>query len=241
MTPRGRMAYALIATLLAACGGGTGNDGELSAAYAFSSPALNSVRTYSQTITDNSNNTINLGYTETATAVNADGSYVVLQEDPNHESVIVNGTTYGVTTETVSVNNSGQETSYSYTDSAGSNVTCTFNPHGAGPNYPITVGGTWTLSYSVSCGNSAPVDYVQSGSVVDMESVTVPAGSFQALKLQSTLTWTVGGTTRTQTITNWRDSVTSISVKESISTAYSGTPLSGGYPIESAVELTSGP
>jgi hypothetical protein len=184
---------------------------------------------------------VNLGYTETATAVNADGSYVVLQADPNHESVIVNGTTYGITTESVSVNNSGQETSYSYTDSSGSDVTCTFNPHGAGPNYPIAAGDTWTLSYSVSCGNSAPIDYVQSGSVVDMETVTVPAGSFQALKLQSTLTWTVGGTTRTQTITNWRDSVSSISVKESISTAYSGTPLSGGYPIESAVELVSGP
>jgi hypothetical protein len=75
-----------------------------------------------------------------------------------------------------------------------------------------------------------------------VETVTVPAGSFLALKLQSTLIWTdAAGTTRTQTIINWRDTVTSVSVKQTISTAYSGTALSVGYPVASAVELLPGP
>jgi hypothetical protein len=55
-----------------------------------------------------------------------------------------------------------------------------------------------------------PVSYTQSGSVVDVEAVTVPVGTFTAIKLQSTVTWTSpGGATRTQTVTNWRDVATS--------------------------------
>jgi carbohydrate-binding DOMON domain-containing protein len=69
----------------------------------------------------------------------------------------------------------------------------------------------------------APITYSQMGSVIDVELVTVPAGTFSAIKLQSTLTWTdTLGTTRTQTVTNWRDVATSIWVKEEISYAYSG-------------------
>ena len=51
----------------------------------------------------------------------------------------------------------------------------------------------------------------------------------------------VDGTTYavpTQTITNWRDVLTSVSVKQSITISYAGTPLTGGYPV-SRDRLTS--
>jgi hypothetical protein len=68
----------------------------------------------------------------------------------------------------------------------------------------------------------------------------VPAGTFNAIKLQSTVSWTdAQGTMRTQTVTNWRDVLTSVSVKESISITYAGTPLTGGYPVSRQIVLQS--
>ena len=82
--------------------------------------------------------------------------------------------------------------------------------------------------------------YEQTGSVVDVESVTVPAGTFSALKLQSTVTWTDSqGTTRTETVTNWRDTATSHSVKENITVVVGGTPPTTGYPVSRKYVLES--
>jgi hypothetical protein len=44
---------------------------------------------------------------------------------------------------------------------------------------------------------------------------------------------------RTQTVTNWRDVLTSISVKQSITITYAGTPLTGGYPVSREIVLQS--
>jgi hypothetical protein len=119
-------------------------------------------------------------------------------------------------------------------------VTCTYDPHGSGPDFPVSVGATWTLAYTFACGVQTPVTYSQKGSVVDVESVTVPAGTYSALKLESTLTWTdLAEKTRTQTITNWRDVNTLISVKQEISIAVSGTIPAGGYAVSREILLQS--
>jgi hypothetical protein len=229
------VALAAAAALLSGCGGSSSDDGIL---YAFVPPTLHSERTYSETTVDNENNTIELSYTDTVTAVNGNGTYTVLQEDPNHESVLVNGTDYLIQTQTIQVNNSGQELSYASVDAAGAPFNCAYTRHGPGPDFPVAVGMTWTLNYTIACGGQTPVSYVQTGTVVDAESVTVPAGTFSAIKLQSTLTWTdAQGTRRTQTVINWRDVLTSISVKQSISIAYSGTLPTTGYAVSRAIIL----
>ncbi len=232
-----RLPVAAAAALLSSCGGSGNNDDIL---YAFVPPTLNSQRMYSETIVDNGNNTIDLAYTDTVTAVNGDGTYTVLQQDPNHESVIVNGTDYFIQTQTIQENNSGQELSYTYVDTAGAPLDCTYTPHGPGPDFPVAIGMTWTVKYAFACGGQAPVAYVQTGAVVDVESVTVPAGTFSALKLQSTLSWTdAQGTQRTQRVTNWRDVLTSISVKQSITITYAGTLPTTGYPVSREIILQS--
>jgi hypothetical protein len=223
------------------CGGGSGSGVSSSGSgqsYDFVPPPINSVRSYSETVVDNSNNTIDESFTVTVTALNSDGTYVELSEDPSHNSVFVNGTNYSILTETESLNDSGQETSYVYTAAGGGLVTCTYDPHGDGPNFPLSVGNTWTLDYTLACGSGSPVSYSQVGSVADVESVTVPAGTYSAIKLQSTVTWTdSGGTTRTQTVTNWRDVATLISVKEQISIAYSGILPTTGYAVSREILL----
>ena len=144
--------------------------------------------------------------------------------------------------ETMNLNDSGQETSYSYTAANGRAVTCTFSPHGAGPDFPVTIGMSWTLEYTFACAADSPVTYRQMGSVADIEAVTVPAGAFSALKLQSTLSWTdLDGTTITRTVTNWRDVRTMFSVKEIVAIAYSGTIPANGRAVNTETVLESGP
>jgi hypothetical protein len=133
-----------------------------------------------------------------------------------------------------------RELSYSYAPANGTAVTCTVAPHGAGPDYLLTVGKAWALNCAITCGTVTPNSYAQTGSVVGTESVTVPAGTFLAIKLQSTLTWTdPNGTTRTESIGTWRDANTAIVVKRIINIAYSGTALLNGYPVTTTTALQS--
>ena len=234
---RNILPFAALALVSCGGGGGAASTPGTGTSYAFIRPVLNSTRTYSETIVDNSNNTIAIGLSDTVMTVNSDGTYVVLFQ-PSNPSVIVNGTNYGGPPETETFNTSGQETVDVYT--SGTAYTCNFDPHGSGPDFPVQVGMSWSLDYTYSCNGGAPITYAQSGTVSDVESVTVPAGIFSAIKLQSTLTWTdAQGTTRTQTVANWRDVVPSISVKQEISIAYSGTLPTIGYALSREILLES--
>jgi hypothetical protein len=236
------MLAAALAVNLAACGGDStsvSNGGE-GMHYAFVPPTANSQRVYNETIEDNLHSTILLSYTETVTAVNADGSYTVLKEDPSHAAPVVDGTTYGIQTETISVNSSGQATAYNLGGPGGVPLPCIYTPHGPGPDFPVSVGEAWTLDYTLGCEAQLASAFVQNGTVVDVESVTVPAGTFNALKLESTISWTdAQGTMRTQTVTTWRDVLTLVTVKQSVTIAYAGTLLLNGYPISRDIVLQS--
>jgi hypothetical protein len=226
------------AILLPGCGGGGGNGGS-TATYPFVTPAVASQRSYAQTIVDNAGNSIDERYTDTVLAANADGSFVVQHRDPTNTSVTVNGTTYSVTPETVTIDASGRDLSYTYAQN-GNSISCSYNPQGPGPEYPVSVGQTWSTSFTLACGGGSGVGYTQSGTVEDVESLTVPAGTFSAIKLQSTLVWTnPAGTTRTETIIRWRDAATGQALKEVSSLAYSGTPLTSGYPVTVTIALQS--
>jgi len=91
--------------------------------------------------------------------------------------------------QTIDVNNQSQDTSFSQLEAIGDPKICTYSPHGPGPGYPLTVGATWTVQYTLTCGTETPVAHTQNGNVLDVESVTVPAGTYTALKLQSTDTY----------------------------------------------------
>ncbi len=226
---------AFVATLIAGCGG----DGGSTATYSFVTPKVNSVRIYAYTTLDNSNNTINQTFRDTVTSVAAEGSYVAVHNDPSGNSITVNGTTYSITTESLTVNTSGQTLASSYTSANGAPVSCAFAPHAEGADYSLFIGKTWTLNYSRTCGTTTQL-FAQTGSVVGVESVTVPAGTYSTIKLQSTLTWTNStGTTHTEAITTWRDASTAIVVKQVTNTAYSGTALQNGYPVTTTKVLQS--
>jgi hypothetical protein len=242
MRPSLTMIVAALAASLTGCGGTSsdGSSGGNSTLHAFVAPPVNSQRLYTETISDNQHSVVLLSYTETVTAVAADGSYTVVQQDPNNQSLVVDGTTYFIQMETLSINPSGQTTAYTFAAPGGVPITCTYAPNGPGPDFPVAVGETWTLDYTFGCGAQVPIAYVQNGAVVDIESVAVPAGNFTAIKLQSTISWTDAlGTMRTQTVTDWRDMMTLVLVKESITIAYAGTLPITGYPVSTQIVLQS--
>ncbi len=235
------MVLAAQAAVLSGCGGDGGNDPGTGQAYAFVPPVVDSMRTYGETIVDNANNTIVIGYLKTVTAVAADGTITEMQQSTTGDSSVVDGTNYAPLTETETHDgSSGQETSYTYTNASGASILCTYDPRDGGPEFPLRVAQTWSIDYTFACGSDTPVTYQQTGTVVDVGAVTVPAGTFNALKLQSTVTWTnPQGTTRTETVTNWRDIATSHSVKESLTIVVSGTPPTTGYAVSREIVLDS--
>lgn len=68
-----------------------------------------------------------------------------------------------------------------------------------------------------------------------MESVTVPAGTFNAYRFESVVTWTTGGQTTTETIQRWvkADPAQQVTLKVTMDYAYSGAqPASGALVSE---------
>ncbi len=228
---------------LAACGGsglGGSNTSGTGTQYAFVPPVVNSSRVYSETVVDNSSNTINgIGYMQTVQSVAANGT-ITEQQQATTSVGTVNGTNYTVLDEAEDFNNFGRETQYTYTESNGTPVTCTYSPYAGGPTPPLKVGQTWQIDFSIACNSNPAIHYSQTGSIVDVESVTVPAGTFTVLKWQVSTVWTDNnGTTHTQTTINWIDTASFHSVKESIGIVYGGTLPVNGYPVSREIELQS--
>ena len=146
-------AASIVPLLMTACNG-SNDSSSGSMTYDFIVPQMNSQRSYAQTIVDNSDNAIKETYSDTVTSVNSDGSYVLMQEDTTGAPIVVDGTSYSIPTETINVNAQARDTSYSYTNASGTLETCTYSPYGPGPAYPVTVDGTWTTQYTVTCGTS---------------------------------------------------------------------------------------
>lgn len=68
----------------------------------------------------------------------------------------------------------------------------------------------------------------------------MPAGTFSALKLVSTTSWTDAvGTTRVESSANWIDVATFHSVKQSITFELSGTLPNDGYAVSRQFVLQS--
>lgn len=224
-----------VAAVLSSCGGG---DIGSETMYPFVTPALNSQATYSAVFEDSSNTTVNETMTLQITSVSSSGAFTQTTSAAGGTNT-VNGITYG-TPEDGSFDNTGHELGFTYPLSNGQTGSCTNNPDGIGPPVPLTVGETWTLQFTQTCNGGAGTAFTQTGTVLDVESVTVPAGTYQALRVQSTLTWTNSqGTTRQESITNWRDVDGLGVVKESITYTLTGTAPSGDYIVSEVRELLS--
>jgi len=235
----------LLLTAVSGCGGSSQSQdsqaGGSGPSYAWIPPTVGATATYLETTIDNSNNRIQQTFTETVTGVNPDGSFTEQQQGEGNQSAIVDGTNFSVLTETIELDDSGRTTSYTYTNAAGLPETCVEAPHGLGPSFPLVVGASWSLSYSLSCNGGTPISYTQQGTIEPAESVTVAAGTYSAIKLESTVVWTLDGTTHTETLSNWRDVVTLTSVKQTYTIAISGAVPTAAYAVSVERDLQTAP
>ena len=224
----------LAVTVLTACGGGSGTSsgGNSSATtYNFITPKAGTQLVFSETLVDNLNNTLNRTVVENVTSINADGSFTSTWADPSGDtdvSGVVDHTQYPTT---FNYNSAAQGLSWGVTPYTYSPYGCAVSPHAAGAPSPLSAGQSWTFSYTQVCGSNPTLTLTQSGTFVGTESVTVPDGTFNAYKFQSTLTYTESsGTTVVQSITSWRNAAgtDSRSLKDVVNYTYSGSaPLQG--------------
>jgi len=237
----------LVLAALGACGGGGGDPSTIAitntagtTGYTAATPRAGTTATYAVTQVDNLGNTFNRSFVRTITSVFPDGTVATHWSDPLG-STLVSGTVNHTAFPTeYQLNSAGQDLSYTVTLPSGS-VTCTDMPHGDGPPAHLAMGEQWTNAYSITCGTNAPVAFTQTGQLIGVETVTVPAGTFTAYRLDSTRTWTSGALTTTETVQRWvnTDPTQQTTLKISSNIAYSGaTPASGALVSDSRTLLS---
>jgi len=226
-----------VSGLLVGCGG---SGSPAPQTFDFTTPKVNSQSVYTVTDVDNSSNSITLTSQQTVTAVNKDGTFLVSIVDPSSTSVTVNGTTYAITPGVYTEDPTGHDLAVTFSPRGAPSYTCTYSPHGPGPAFPLSIGQTWQLIYDEACDGAAAIVYTQSGTVVDEETITVPAGTFSTVKVQSTITWTTPiGTNVTESVTRWLDANSGAGVKLNSVYSRSGTLPVNGYLVSQTVVLQS--
>jgi hypothetical protein len=196
---------------------------------------------YADTVVDNTNNSFSRTLVHTVVAINADGSYISTWIDPSGNIVRSFNIDHTVYPTTLNNNSVGQTTISTVRPYLSSPFSCTESPHGAGAPSPLPLGQAWAFVYSENCGNGAEVVYTDSGSVVGVENLVVPAGSFNAYKIQSVRTSALATGTVTETTTVWRNAAANDTrvLKEESNYNYSGLTVALGVTVKDTKVLTS--
>lgn len=246
-------AIAALGSCVAACGGGggSGDDGGAGAGpntppagtttYAQGTPVVGTSDVFVTAEVDDSNNTIDGTYTQRVASVNADGSYTLTQVDPTGDAPVVNGIDYRFAPVTRTFDGKGEQLSADFTLADGTTRDCTFLTAQGHPT-PWYVMQAWESVVEESCtpGSSEPM--VIAGSVVNLESVTVPAGTFTALRLEETQTWTdANGQKISASVTHWVDPAHSLFTLKTITTYTRSGNVPAHYVVSQTVELQSRP
>jgi hypothetical protein len=244
MTRKHLAASLLISTLMAGCGGGGSSAADAPAhtsatTYTFVRPKLGAHLVFAQKLTDNLNNTVNRTMVQDVTAVNADGSFTVHEEDPSHDRTVSGSVDQSLYPTDYQFNASGQVNSWIVAYPTGATVKCTVTQGNPGAPSPLSLGQAWTVNYLETCGTGTGTGFAQSGTLAGVETITVAAGTFSAFKFTSVVTRTVNGTTRTETVTLWRDAsgADSRALKSTSVFTYSGATPPAGALVSTTSEL----
>jgi hypothetical protein len=236
-----RMAAVIAAgSFMAACGGGGGGattpGGPTS--WPMVAPTVGATSVYGVTSIDYTTSTVLTSYRDQVTRVDGDGTYAIYRDDPTNSGATVNGIDYSLAPATLDFDAQGRETGF---DIASTGAACTFTPLDSGHALPWTVGQAFTDSVSETCGGGpVSITYATTGTVASLESVTVAAGTFQALKIQATETNdTPDGYHVVTTVSKWVDPQHSFFTLREVDLTTT-TPTSAYHYVQSrTVELQS--
>jgi hypothetical protein len=238
------LAGLVAATLMSACGGGGSTGGAASAGaaaatYRFVPPKAGAHLVYVDQSADTLHNTLNRAATDDVTAVNADGTFAVHEEDPSHDHFVSGAVDQTLYPTDFQYDAAGQVTAM--TIAKGPTVAhCTYQGSQGAPA-SLAVGAGWSTQYTEACDGGPGITYTQNGTLVGIETITIAAGTFSAYKLVSTTTWTVNGITRTESATRWRDASggDTRTLKMVRTIAYSGGTPAAGSQVSASRELQS--
>ncbi|HEY9029558.1 MAG TPA: hypothetical protein VIP05_35045 [Burkholderiaceae bacterium] len=245
-------ALAAACALLAACGGG--GDAAPPApppppapapapqSYDYVAPGVGGSDTWLRTLTDDQGHAVDMQLRVRFTQANPDGTMVWTFDDPTGVDVAQDGLTFRVVPEVEDVSATGGALDYTLTRVDGSTEHCVY---GAGNGTGVAaadaaahrlavlaatraeglvVGKTYTGSFTITCAGQPAITYHSTAIVEGLEDVTVPAGTFHALREQINQDWVVGGFTNTSSTTMWRDTAHSLLPVMSIQDTTHGDP-----------------
>ena len=238
--------------MLSACGGGGaggaggaggGGGNSQAATYTFVPPKQGQTQSYVYNITDIANATASYNYTETITQVNADGSSLASWVPLQSSYSLGSNTTGYLTSETDTYDASGDITVYAPND--GSNTDCTYIYAAGGRPSQLAQGQSWNDSYTYQCGANSQVQTV-TGTFVGIESITVPAGTFNAYKFQYSGSYPIANqtganTSANYTMTLWLDTDPAGSRRLRMTTqyTYTGFTAPSEYQLINDMQLTA--
>ena len=242
-------AIAALGSCLVACGGNGDDDASTgpttppagTTTYPTVTPKVGATESFVTTRVDNSNNTVNGTYTERVASANADGSYAIQTNDPTGSVVTVDGITYRYNPTLSNYDTDAHLASEAITLANGSTQNCAYTTvSGEFSPYPSWVGQGWAATRQESCTPGTVETIVESGSVQALESVTVPAGTFTALKSTSVQTWTdANGQNITETTVHWSDPAYSLFTIKTIVTYVRSGNVPTHYVTTDTIELQS--
>lgn len=238
------LAGLVAATLLSACGGGGSSSGAAAQAaatvtYRFVPPKAGAHLVYAAQLADTLDNTLNRTADDDVTAVDADGTFAVHEEDPSHNRVVSGAVDQTLYPTDFQYDAAGQVAAMTI-DNGPAVTHCTYQGNQGAPA-TLAVGAGRATRYTETCNGGTGVTYTQSGTLSGIETITIAAGTFSAYKFVSTTTWTVNGITRTESATRWRDASggDTRTLKMVRAIAYSGGTPAAGSLVTGSRELQS--
>lgn len=216
----------LAAILLAACGGGNSSSSGATApttGTVAKRVSVGDVYTYSRRDTTVGGATSTYLFSREYQVVNDDGSSIDVETFSD---------AFAATVTSVSANG-GVTASTLKNDAA---ARCTYSPENIGAASPYQVGKAWDNSWTQTCGSTVTRG-TNKGSIVAMESVTVPAGTFNAFKevyvITTQQTTPASDQVTTSNITCWRDADLKQYVKCDFALSYSVPAAAGADAVAS--------
>lgn len=142
---------------------------------------LGAISTYALSDTYVDSTTQQSTYSRETTVVNPDGSYT---SDSKNSSNVV--------TDTYTANADGNRLSRTYVSGSGIVVgnLCTYTPSREYLNFPMYVGKSWASTWEYACTAGYHETANLNATVLNAEQVTVPAGTFDALRVRLATTLT---------------------------------------------------
>jgi len=138
------------------------------ASYSPGTPTVGASATYNVADLLLDGETLLSSYTDTTTLLNPDGSYEISRSRGGPVSRIMSFTA------------AGHRTKQHFPPLG---VTCTYTPPRVYIDFPLHFGKRWTSAWEYACDNGGRERAALSGQVVALERITVPAGTFDAIKV----------------------------------------------------------